>query len=90
MERIELSPGDYFLVADRTILVDKYTSVLAVASKIGGSKGEIAYLFTFEGKLNNKDERDTVTIAIPIEHILEMTDGMLCGLENLQKVVEEG
>lgn len=84
-ERIELNPGELFLIADRTILVDEYESILGDVSKIGNSDSRVAYLFTFTGKVNNRDERDQVTVAMDLKAAWELVGDLLHGFELLKE-----
>lgn len=82
--QVEMNPGEMFLVADRTILVDERESVLAAVSKIGTTDNDrIAYFFTFTGRVNNTDETDTVTVALSPEDANELVADILHGLELL-------
>lgn len=83
--RVELNPGEMFFIADPTILVDEYESIIADVSKIGAPSQGPTYLLTFAGKLNNKDKRSTVTVALPVESAFELTQAILDGLELLMK-----
>jgi hypothetical protein len=84
--RIEFGPGEVFMVADRTILVDERESVLAELSKIGVSDDQqVGYLFTFTGRVNNTDEVSSVTVAMSPQDALALTEDILNGLELLSK-----
>lgn len=85
MPRIEINPGEFFMVADGMVLVDEYESVLGDVSKLGSADGRIAYLFTFSGKVNNRDERTTVTLAMPVQDAFKLAGQILDGLELLAK-----
>ncbi len=83
-ERYELNPGELFLVADRMILVEEWESILADVSKIGGGNSRPAYLLTFTGKVNNRDEQDQVTVAMDLESAWSLVGQILDGLELLK------
>ena len=83
-ERYELNPGELFLVADRMILVEEWESILGDVSKIGGGNSRAAYLFTFTGKVNNRDEQDQVTVAMDPESAWSLVGQILNGLELLK------
>ncbi len=83
--RVELNPGEPFLVADRMILVDEWESILGDVSKIGSAESRVAYLFTFTGKVNNRDERDQVTVALDVESAWSLVGQILHGLELLKE-----
>lgn len=87
--RQELNPGEFFLVADRMILVHEYESILANISKIGVPGDRLAYLLTFSGKLNNLDLEESVTVALPPEDAWELVGQILNGLELLSSAVKE-
>lgn len=84
--RVEMNPGEMFLVADPTILASEYESVLGAVSKIGATDSDrIAYFFTFTGKVNNRDEEMTVTVALDPMDAWRLTGDVLSGLELLGK-----
>lgn len=85
---VEMNPGEYFMMADNTILVDHYESILADVCKIGSDKHELAYLFTFIGKINHKQEHGSVTVAIPLRDAFNLVSNVLDGLEMLKKAAE--
>lgn len=79
-----LDEGELFTIADPTILVSTYESVLAKVARIGDPAGaRPAYLFTFTGKVNNRDEDMTVTVAMSPEDAFQLTTDVLNGLELL-------
>jgi len=86
--RIEINPGEYFLVADRTILVNEHESVLGDAVKIGRPESEPTYFFTFKGRINNSTERDAVTVALPLISAWELVQNILDGLELFKEANE--
>ena len=88
-ERIEMNPGEMFMVADRTILVSEYESVLGQVSKIGVDEDRIAYFFTFWGRVNKSDEVTEVTVAMSPHDSFELTNDILNGLELLNKLQSE-
>jgi hypothetical protein len=88
--RIEMNPGEMFMVADPTILVAEYESVLGDVSKIGSNDSRIAYFFTFTGKVNNKDEQATLTVAMDPMDAWRLTDDVLRGLELLAAAQKRG
>lgn len=85
--RMELNPGEMFLVADRTILIDKYESILADLFKIGAAEHEVGYLFTFTGRINgtNGEQEDSVTVAMSPQDAWNFVGDVLNGLELLTK-----
>lgn len=87
-KRIEMNPGELFMVADRMILVDEYESVLGDMFKIGSPEHQGAYIFTFSGKVNNRDDRDQVTVAMDLQSAWELVGHMLNGFELLKEVKE--
>ena len=81
--RVEVNPGEVFMIADRTILVDERESVLGDVAKIGAPEHRLAYLFTFTGRVNNTDETDSVTVAMSPLDAHELMSDILTGLELL-------
>lgn len=82
--RVELEPGQMFMVADRTILVTSRESVLAAGSKLGTSDSDqIAYFFTFTGRVNNTDDTESVTVALSPQDANELVGDILAGLDVL-------
>lgn len=88
--RIEINPGEMMLVADRTILVEEYESVLGDAFKIGSTDHELSYFITFSGRVNNSTESDSVTVAIPPVEAAVLVVDILHGLELLKAAIERG
>lgn len=81
--RVEVNPGEWFLVAPRTILVNEYESVLGAVSKLGGENNRLAYFFTFSGKVNNEARMDAVTVAMSPEDAFELANMILNGIQLL-------
>lgn len=81
--RVEMNPGELFMVADRTILVREYESVLGDVTKIGATSSDIAYFFTFTGRVNHTDDIESVTVAMSPEDAFALTGQILAGLELL-------
>jgi hypothetical protein len=89
-KRIEINPGEWFLVADKTILVREYESVLGAVSKIGTRDNDrIAYLFTFTGKVNNEAKINSVTVAMSPEDAFALASRILDGLQSLLDAQKE-
>ena len=82
--REEINPGELFLIADRTILVDEYESIIGDMFKMGKDRHEVGYLFTFKGKINNKDEYGEVTVCMPVKDAWNLFNDVLKGLELLR------
>ncbi|HEX3639923.1 MAG TPA: hypothetical protein VHV10_01390 [Ktedonobacteraceae bacterium] len=87
--RVEINPDEWFAIADPTILAEEYESVIGDMWKIGQPKHGPAYLFTFRGKLNNKDEQAAFTVALSLQAAWELVGNILDGLE-LFKQANEG
>lgn len=87
-KRVELNPGEWFMVADPTVLVEEFESIIGNVAKIGGEP-RTAYLFTFTGKRNNHDERMTVTVAMDLQAAWDLVGQVLAGLE-LVAAVQRG
>jgi len=88
--KVEMNEGEYFAVSDKVILVSKYESVIGMLGKLGTDDNDrLAYMFTFEGKLNNKNRSDSVTVAMDIESASHLLDDILNGLEMLAGLREE-
>lgn len=82
--RIEVNPGEWFAVSDRVLLAHEYESVLALVSKIGTTDNDrIAYMFTWTGKLNNQDKKDSVTVMMSPEDAFHLAEQILDGVELL-------
>ena len=88
-KHIELSPGEVFMVADRTILVREYESVLANLSLIDGSNEQTAYLMTFTGRVNKTQDEDSVTISMSPEDTYVLVSDLLNGLELLSQMAKD-
>lgn len=85
MKRIEINPGEMFAVSDEVILVEEFESILGLIGKLGTVDNDrIAYMFTFKGKLNNRDEQGDVTIAFNPVDAFHLADAILKGIELLQ------
>lgn len=78
--RVEMNPGELFMVADRSILVEEYESVLGDVAKIGGDQSRVAYLLTFTGRINNSDEVDSVTVILPPEDAFALAGNIIDGI----------
>lgn len=82
--RIEVNPGEWFMVGNRVVLTESYESVLGMLSKIGTIENDrLAYLITFKGRINNTDRETTVTVAMSPEDVNVMIGDLLNGLELL-------
>jgi hypothetical protein len=89
--KIEMANGEFFAVSDKVILVSKYESVLGMVSKLGTTDNDrVAYMLTFEGKLNNKDRTSSVTVALDPAAASDLVGDILNGLEMLVKIQKEG
>lgn len=78
--RVEVNPGELFMVADRSILVQEYESVLGDVAKIGASESRVAYLLTFTGRINNSDEPASVTVILPPEDAFALAGNIIDGI----------
>lgn len=89
--RIEMNPGEFFAVSDRVILVAENESVLGRTGKLGAPAEEdrLTYFFTFTGKLNNRDEHDSVTVAMSPEDAFEFASQILDGIQLLLDAQKE-
>lgn len=85
--QVEINPGEWFMVADNTILAAHYESVLGNVAKIGGPS-QPAYLFTFVGKVNNKNEQESFTVALDLQAAWNLVGDILNGLELFKKANE--
>lgn len=85
--RVEINPGEWFMVAENTILAATYESILGDVAKIGGPSRP-AYLFTFSGKVNNKDEQGSFTVALDPRDAWTLVGDILNGLDLLKKANE--
>ncbi len=83
--REEINPTEMFYISDRVILVDEYESFLGDMFKFGSSKSQVGYIFTFKGKLNNKDERAEITVVMPIRDAWNLFNDVLKGIELLRE-----
>lgn len=88
--RVEMNPGEWFMVAENTILADEFESVLGDVAKIGSPESRLEYLFTFRGKVNNKDEQGSFTVAMSPQAAWNLVGNILTGLELLKKAHESG
>lgn len=86
MRRVEVNLGERFAVSDKVILVREYESILALASKLDTTKGDqIAYMFTFTGKLNNQERYADCTVLMSPEDAFQLAGNILDGLSLLTK-----
>lgn len=84
--RIEVNPGEWFAVSDKVILVRETESVLANTAKLGTSDNhQIAYMFTYSGKLNNQDAKADVTVMMSPEDAFAHASQILEGIDFLLK-----
>ena len=82
--RIEVNEGEWFAVSDRVILAHEFESVLSFVGKIGTTDNDrLAYMFTWTGKLNNQDKKDSVTVLMPPEDAFALAEQILNGIELL-------
>lgn len=82
--RIEVNPGEWFAVSDRVILVHEHESILGAVSKIGTTDNDrLAYMFTYTGKLNNQNKKDSVTVMMSPEDAFALAEQILDGIELL-------
>lgn len=88
--RIEVNPGELFLVDPRAIHVDKYEAVFAATSKIGTDKNDqLAYMMTFTGRINNTDETTTYTVIMSPQDGWKLIGMALDQFDWLQKQLGE-
>jgi hypothetical protein len=87
--RVEINPGEWFMVAENTILAAEYESVLDDVFKIGSDEHRMEYLFTFRGKVNNKNEQGSFTVAMSPQAAWTLVGDILTGLELLKKANPE-
>lgn len=88
-KRIEINPGEWFSVANRTIIVENYESVLGDVIQLGTDYREAVYMFTFTGRVNHTKETDSVTVALPIKDAFNLMGDILHGLELFKKANEK-
>lgn len=81
--RVEVNPGELFLVGDPTILVREWETIIGDVEKIGGPGPDLAYLLTFTGRRNNSDEVVSFTAAISPEDAFALAGQILDGIELL-------
>lgn len=82
-ERIEINEGEFFEMDKDLLLVHEYESVLGDLFKMDGSEHQLAYLFTFKGRINKTDEHRTVTVGLDPQAAFDLTNDILHGLELL-------
>lgn len=82
---VALPDGEIFAASDRMILVDQFESVAAAGFVLGKEGTELAIHITFTGKLNRRDERDDVTIALSPLDTLQLVEQLTATLELLRK-----
>jgi len=89
--RVEINPGEPFLLAPRIVLAERYESILGLASKIGTVENDqIVYMFTFTGRENNSTREASFTVALSPEDALQLTTDILAGLELLVSIQDGG
>lgn len=81
-------PGEIFMVAEDLILVDAHKVDVGVGGKIGEHFGEDGPMFflTFEGRLNNSEERKSVRLMMRAEFGADLVDEMMNRFEMLVKI----
>lgn len=85
MKRVEINPGEMFAVSDQVVLVEEYETIIGRTSKLGSQEeDQIAYMFTFKGKLNNQDAEGDFTVAMSPVDAFHLADAILKGIELLQ------
>lgn len=85
-KRIEINPGEMLWVADKTILVTEYESVLGDTHKLGSANHQVVYMITFRGRINNSEEVDEVTVSLSPEDANNLCGNIINGLELLLKI----
>lgn len=86
MKKIEINGVDTFAVSDKVILVREYETVIGWVSALGDTaNNDLAYMFTFQGKLNNKDRSGDVTVLMSPEDAFQFATTILDGLELLTR-----
>lgn len=84
MKRVEVNPGEMFAVSDKVILVREYESVLGMVGKLKTTDNDrVAYMFTFAGKLNNRNASADCTVMMSPEDAFELASDILNGLSLL-------
>lgn len=78
-------PGEMFMLAEPTILVDEYESMLAETFKIGTPLRQPTLLVTFAGRVNNGTDRMTVTVAMQPETAAALVGHLLDELDTFAK-----
>lgn len=68
----EMRPGEMFFVAENTILVHEWESLVTKPIKFGEIREGVYFLTTFKGKVNNKDELGAVTVAMDITSVMAL------------------
>ena len=89
-ERIEVNPGEYFLVDPESLHVKEYETVFAKTSRIGSDRdAELAYMMSFTGRINNTDRERTYTVIMSPQDAWAMVDVMLGQFEWLSNQIKE-
>lgn len=84
-QRIEINPGEWFLINPRSIHVTEYESVFAMTSKIGTTENDqLAYLITFTGRVNNSKREETHTMIMSPQDAMRLLDTLLDQFEWLK------
>lgn len=85
MRRLEVNEGEMFGVSDKIILGKETESVIALGSKVGVSQDQIFYMFTYSGKLVNKDRSADFTVLMSLEdafnHANQIIEGIVAVME---------
>ena len=88
--KIEVNPGEYFLVDPRAIHVKEYEAVFSATSKIGTTANDqLAYMITFTGRINNSDEVTTYTVIMSPKDAWELIGMALDQFEWLHNKMNE-
>lgn len=86
MKKIAINENEMFALSDKVILVREHESVIGWVSALGKTESDdLAYMFTFTGKLNNKDRQADVTVLMSIEDAFNLATTILDGVELLTR-----
>lgn len=89
-ERIEVNPGEFFMVDPESLHVKEYETVFALTGKIGSDRDpQLAYMMSFTGRINNTDRERVYTIMMSPQDAFNMLGTMLEQFEWLEEQIQK-
>lgn len=86
---VEVEPGQMFAVADDVILMREWESILAHTEKFGGENQQVAFFFTFTGRVNNQAKVKSFTTLMSPEDAFALASHILDTIDKNFEPVED-